>query len=127
MSPTKTSVAELSGNGQLVYGCDYNPEQWEPAVWQEDVRLMKEAGVNLVAVNIFGWAELESSPGTYSFERLDQVLDLLHANGIGANLGTGTSSTPAWLTTLHPEILPESAAGVRAWPGGRQAWCPRRC
>ncbi|MFD5276232.1 beta-galactosidase [Pseudarthrobacter sp. NPDC058362] len=124
MNPTNTSVAELSGNGQLVYGCDYNPEQWDPAVWQEDVRLMKEAGVNLVAVNIFGWAELESSPGTYSFERLDQVLDLLHAHGIGVNLGTGTSSTPAWLTTLHPEILPESAAGVRAWPGGRQAWCP---
>ena len=124
MSPITTSVAELSGNGQLVYGCDYNPEQWDPAVWQEDVRLMKEAGVNLVAVNIFGWAELEPSPGTYSFEGLDQVLDLLHANGIGANLGTGTSSTPAWLTTLHPEILPESATGVRAWPGGRQAWCP---
>jgi beta-galactosidase len=85
---------------------------------------MKEAGVNLVAVNIFGWAELEPSPGRYSFERLDEVLDLLHANGIGANLGTGTSSTPAWLTKMHPEILPESAAGVLAWPGGRQAWCP---
>jgi len=120
----RTPVAELSGNGTLVYGCDYNPEQWDSAVWEEDVRLMKEAGVNLVAVNIFGWAELEASPGSYSFERLDQVLDLLHANGIGVNLGTGTSSTPAWLTTMHPEILPESATGVKAWPGGRQAWCP---
>ncbi|MDQ0767725.1 beta-galactosidase [Pseudarthrobacter defluvii] len=124
MSPNRTPVAQLSGNGQLVYGCDYNPEQWDRSVWQEDVRLMKEAGVNLVAVNIFGWAELEPSPGRYSFERLDEVLDLLHANGIGANLGTGTSSTPAWLTKMHPEILPESAAGVLAWPGGRQAWCP---
>ncbi|TQJ38353.1 beta-galactosidase [Arthrobacter sp. SLBN-112] len=124
MSPNRTPVAQLSGNGQLIYGCDYNPEQWDRSVWQEDVRLMKEAGVNLVAVNIFGWAELEPSPGRYSFERLDEVLDLLHANGIGANLGTGTSSTPAWLTKMHPEILPESAAGVLAWPGGRQAWCP---
>ncbi|MBX7444670.1 MULTISPECIES: beta-galactosidase [unclassified Arthrobacter] len=124
MSPIRTPVAKLSGNGHLVYGCDYNPEQWDSSVWQEDVRLMKEAGVNLVAVNIFGWAELETSPGSYSFNRLDQVLDLLHANGIGVNLGTGTSSTPAWLTTMHPEILPESAAGIRAWPGGRQAWCP---
>lgn len=124
MSPSKTSVTELTGNGKLVYGCDYNPEQWDSEVWQEDVRLMREAGVNLVAVNIFGWAELEVSPGIYSFERLDEILDLLHANGIGVNLGTGTSSTPAWLTTLHPEILPQSAAGVRAWPGGRQSWCP---
>jgi beta-galactosidase len=124
LSPTRTPVTELSGNGKLVYGCDYNPEQWDSAVWEEDVRLMKQAGVNLVAVNIFGWAELESSPGIYSFERLDEILGLLHANGIGVNLGTGTSSTPAWLTTLHPEILPQSAAGVLAWPGGRQAWCP---
>lgn len=124
MSPSETSVIELSGNGKLVYGCDYNPEQWDSGVWQEDVRLMKEAGVNLVAINIFGWAELETSPGTYSFERLDEILELLHGNGIGVNLGTGTSSTPAWLTALHPEILPVSASGTRAWPGGRQAWCP---
>ena len=124
MSPTRTSVTELSGNGQLVYGCDYNPEQWDSDVWQEDVRLMKQAGVNLVAINIFGWAELESSPGNYSFERLDEILNLLNEHGIGVNLGTGTSSTPAWLTTMHPEILPQSISGVRAWPGGRQAWCP---
>ena len=124
MGPSRTPVTELSGNGKFVYGCDYNPEQWDRTVWEEDVRLMKQAGVNLVAVNIFGWAELESSPGTYSFERLDEILGLLHASGIGVNLGTGTSSTPAWLTALHPEILPESASGVRAWPGGRQAWCP---
>ncbi|MFP5312753.1 MAG: beta-galactosidase, partial [Actinomycetes bacterium] len=124
MSPTKTQVAGLSGDGHLVYGCDYNPEQWDSSVWQEDVRLMKQAGVNLVAVNIFGWAELEPTPGTYTFGRLDEVLDLLHANGIGVNLGTGTSSTPPWLTALHPDILPQSASGVLAWPGGRQAWCP---
>ncbi|MCO4255324.1 beta-galactosidase [Pseudarthrobacter cellobiosi] len=124
MSPSTTPVTALSGNGKLVYGCDYNPEQWDREVWQEDVLLMRQAGVNLVAVNIFGWAELEGSPGTYSFERLDEILGLLHANGIAVNLGTGTSSTPAWLTTLHPEILPQSASGTRAWPGGRQAWCP---
>ncbi|RJU00879.1 beta-galactosidase [Arthrobacter frigidicola] len=123
MDLNKYPVTELSGNGKLVYGCDYNPEQWSPEVWQEDVQLMKQAGVNLVAINIFGWAELESSPGNYSFERLDEILDLLHEHGIGVNLGTGTSSTPAWLTTLHPEILPQSADGIRAWPGGRQAWC----
>ncbi|UKA66164.1 beta-galactosidase [Arthrobacter sp. FW306-05-C] len=124
MSPTRTPVAGLSPSGQLVYGCDYNPEQWDNTVWQEDVRLMKQAGVNLVAVNIFGWAELESTQGIFTFDRLDEILDLLHANGIGVNLGTGTSSTPAWLTALHPDILPQSASGTRAWPGGRQAWCP---
>lgn len=119
-----TTVAGLSGDGRLVYGCDYNPEQWDPSVWIEDVRLMKEAGVNLVAVNIFGWAEIEPHQGDFRFDSLDAVMDLLAENGIGVNLGTGTSSTPAWLTTEHPEILPQEADGTTRWPGGRQAFCP---
>ena len=47
LSPNKTPVTELSGNGKLVYGCDYNPEQWDSGVWQEDVRLMKKPASTL--------------------------------------------------------------------------------
>ncbi|MEU4557182.1 beta-galactosidase [Actinoplanes sp. NPDC023936] len=105
-------------------GCDYNPEQWSPGVWREDVALMRQAGVDLVAVNIFGWSNLEPSPGRYEFDDLDEVIGLLHENGIQVNLGTGTSSPPPWLSTLHPEILPAAADGTIRFPGGRQAWCP---
>ena len=108
----------------LAYGCDYNPEQWSPELWPEDVRLMREAGVDLVAINIFGWAQLEPRDGTFDFSALDTIIDLLHAGGIRINLGTGTSSAPPWLTTLHPEILPVTDDGTRRFPGGRQAWCP---
>ncbi|TFD50205.1 beta-galactosidase [Cryobacterium frigoriphilum] len=108
----------------LAYGCDYNPEQWSPELWPEDVRLMREAGVDLVAINIFGWAQLEPRDGTFDFSALDTIIDLLHAGGIRINLGTGTSSPPPWLTTLHPEILPVTDDGTRRFPGGRQAWCP---
>ncbi|MHA7275184.1 beta-galactosidase [Arthrobacter sp. HLT1-21] len=124
MNSSTTSITDLSGTGDLVYGCDYNPEQWDPAVWPEDIRLMKEAGVNLAAINIFGWAELEPADGVVRFDRLDEIIALLHANGISVNLGTGTASPPPWLTALHPEILPQMADGTRRWPGGRQAWCP---
>lgn len=106
------------------FGCDYNPEQWSPEVWVEDVALMREIGITVVAINIFGWALLEQSPGAFDFSQLDSVIELLHANGIGVNLGTGTSSPPPWLTTLHPEILPAADDGTTRWPGGRQAWCP---
>jgi beta-galactosidase GanA len=27
----------------VLYGADYNPEQWPEEVWDEDVRLMREA------------------------------------------------------------------------------------
>ncbi|GGC01460.1 beta-galactosidase [Cellulomonas carbonis] len=109
---------------EVLLGCDYNPEQWDPAVWHEDVALMREAGVSLVAVNVFGWSDVEPRPGTYDFSRLDAVVDLLHENGIGVNLGTGTSSPPPWLYAAHPEVLPVMADGTTRWPGGRQAWCP---
>lgn len=108
----------------ILLGCDYNPEQWSPEVWADDIARMRELGIDLVAINIFGWAHLESAPGVYDFSALDTVVGLLHEAGIRLNLGTGTASPPPWLSRLHPEILPQSAAGVTAWPGGRQAWCP---
>ena len=80
----------------IAYGGDYNPEQWPEEVWADDVRLMREAGVNLVSVGIFSWALLEPEEGVFDFGWLDRVIDLLHANGIRVDLGTPTASPPAW-------------------------------
>ncbi|MEU9354216.1 beta-galactosidase [Streptomyces griseoloalbus] len=109
---------------RLVYGADYNPEQWPRSVWEEDVRLMREAGVNLVSVGIFSWARIQPAEDTWDFGWLDEVLDLLHEGGIGVDLATATASPPPWLTTAHPEILPVTATGETLWPGARQHWRP---
>ncbi|WP_062386314.1 beta-galactosidase [Demequina iriomotensis] len=87
----------------LAYGGDYNPEQWPRETWDEDVRLMREAGVNLVSVGIFSWAMLEPKEGLYDFAWMDDLLDLLHANGIAADLGTPSVSPPAWFFHQYPE------------------------
>jgi beta-galactosidase len=108
----------------LVYGADYNPEQWPRSVWEEDVRLMREAGVNLVSVGIFSWARLQRAEDTWDFGWLDEVMDLLHRGGIGVDLATATASPPPWLTTARPEILPVTASGATVWPGARQHWRP---
>ncbi|MBA8817474.1 beta-galactosidase [Microbacterium halimionae] len=108
----------------IAFGGDYNPEQWDPSVWEEDVTLMREAGVDLVAINIFGWAGVEPRDGEFTFASLDRIIELLHAADIRINLGTGTASPPAWLTRAHPEILPIAEDGTTRYPGGRQAWCP---
>lgn len=108
---------------ELFFGGDYNPEQWPREVWLEDVRLMREAGVNLVTLGVFSWANLEHSDGNYHFEWLDDIFELLHANGIGVDLATATASPPAWLTIAHPEILPVNQCGVRLSHGGRQGYC----
>lgn len=108
----------------IAFGCDYNPEQWDPAVWREDVALMRETGVDLVAINIFGWSALQGPDGTFDFSALDEVIELLHGADIRVNLGTATASPPPWLTERHPEILPVMEDGTTRYPGGRQAWCP---
>jgi beta-galactosidase len=108
----------------VLYGGDYNPEQWPEEIWLEDMRLMREAGVNLVSVGIFSWSRLEPQPGEYEFGWLDRVIDLLYSHGIFVDLGTATASPPPWLARLHPESLPVTSDGVRLWPGSRQAYCP---
>ncbi|MFJ4327909.1 beta-galactosidase [Streptomyces tricolor] len=111
------------GLTRLAFGGDYNPEQWPEAVWQEDVRLMREAGVTMVSVGIFSWALLEPAPGEYDFGWLDRVLGLLHAGGIRVDLGTPTVVPPVWFYRAHPEALPVTAEGVRYEFGSRGAIC----
>ena len=108
----------------LLYGADYNPDQWPEEVWPEDVRLMREAGVNLVSLGIFAWSRLEPTPGKFDFAWLDRIMGLLHEGGISVDLATATASPPPWLSHAHPEMLPMLADGGRLWPGARQHYCP---
>lgn len=110
-------------NGML-FGGDYTPEQWDLATWDEDVALMREAGVTMVTLPVFGWARLNPAPGEYTFDWLDDILDRLAAAEIAVDLATATASPPAWLVRAHPEILPVTAAGVRLEFGSRQHYCP---
>lgn len=124
ISEASLATPSLPGLPPLIYGGDYNPEQWSPEVWLEDARLMQEAGVNLVSLGIFAWAFLEPHPGQYDFGWLDNVMDLLARHAIKVNLATATASPPPWLAKLYPESLPVTREGVKLWPGGRQQYCP---
>ncbi|MFC8370652.1 beta-galactosidase [Streptomyces sp. NPDC057239] len=116
----ETTPRGLTG---LAFGGDYNPEQWPENVWDEDVRLMREAGVTMVSAGIFSWALLEPAPGEYDFGWLDRNLDLLHAGGIRVDLGTPTVAPPAWFYRAHPDALPVTEDGVRLEFGSRGAIC----
>ncbi|MFC4110303.1 beta-galactosidase [Micromonospora zhanjiangensis] len=109
---------------RLGFGADYNPEQWPREVWDDDVRAMRAAGVNIVSLAIFSWARIQPRADAWDFAWLDEIMDLLHANGIAVDLATATASPPPWLTTAYPEILPVDREGRTLWPGGRQHWRP---
>ena len=108
----------------IIYGGDYNPDQWEPETWQEDALFMREAGVNLVSLGIFSWTKMEPKPDVFDFDWLDSLMDLLHAHAVSVNLATPTASPPAWMIRLHPEMLPVTVEGVTLWHGSRRHYCP---
>lgn len=108
----------------FAYGGDYNPEQWPPRVWTEDVALMRTAGVNLVTIGIFSWAMLEPADGAFDFGWLDQVLELLHDADITVDLATPTAAPPAWLLRRSPEVRPVTREGHVLGGGARATFCP---
>jgi len=121
---TNTNGSHLTRLDHLIYGGDYNPDQWPEEVWLEDARLMRAAGVNLVSLGIFSWSKLEPRPGQYDFGWLDRLMDLLHEHGVSVNLATPTASPPPWLVHDHPEILPVTEDGTTLWHGSRRHYCP---
>ncbi|HIV20334.1 MAG TPA: beta-galactosidase [Candidatus Merdivicinus intestinigallinarum] len=109
----------------LIHGGDYNPDQWlgYPDVLQEDVRLMKLAGVNSASVAIFAWAALEPEEGKYDFEWLDETFDRLWKAGVRIILATPSGARPAWMDAKYPEVLRVNADRTKNLHGLRHNHC----
>ncbi len=108
---------------RIYYGGDYNPDQWDDATIDEDMRLFKKAGINLLTLPVFSWAKLEPDEGVYDFEWLDKIIDKIWANGIYVCLATPTTAQPAWLSTRYPEVLPVDIQGRKRTHGMRVFFC----
>lgn len=111
--------------GHILHGGDYNPEQWLdcPEILEEDIRLMKEAGVNCVTLGVFSWAVLEPEEGMYDFDWLEKIINDLGREGIQVVLATPSGAMPHWLTQKYPEVMQIQADGHRNLPGKRHNFC----
>lgn len=111
--------------GRLLHGGDYNPDQWleYPEVFEEDVRLMKEANVNCVSLGIFAWAVLEPEEGRYELDWMDHIITRLGEEGLQVVLATPSGAMPNWLTQKYPEVMQVQADGHRNLPGKRHNFC----
>lgn len=109
----------------LLHGADYNPEQWKgySSVLEDDMRLMKKAGMNEMTVGIFAWAELEPEEGQFDFSFFDGVLDRVLENGGRVLLSTPSAARPKWLADRYPEVLRVNDRGERMRFGGRHNHC----
>ena len=112
---------------QILYGGDYNPNQWDRKVWEEDMRLFPKAGINSVTINVFSWARLQPSENEYSFEELDDVVEMLSSRGYDIVMATSTAALPAWMFHRYPEVGRTDFEGRRHKFGNRHNACPNSC
>ncbi len=109
---------------KIFYGGDYNPEQWDEATHQEDLRMFKIAGIDMATINVFSWAKNQPDEITYNFEWLDELIDRLYESGVYVCLATSTGAHPAWMATKYPDVLRVDRDGRKRKFGGRHNSCP---
>lgn len=115
---------KLRDTDRILFGGDYNPEQWPREVWKEDMRLFHKAHVSELTLNVFSWGLLQPSEDTYDFSQLDEIMDLVRREGFKVILATSTAAQPAWMSKKYPETNRTDTNGVRHEFGGRQNICP---
>lgn len=117
-------MIESSKVNKILYGGDYNPEQWPEEIWEEDMRLFKIANIDIVTLNVFSWAMLQPSENEYDFSKLDKIMKLVKENNIKVCMATSTAAHPAWMVRKYPDILRVEYNGMKRSFGARHNSCP---
>ena len=115
----------IPGFAHILHGGDWSPEQWlhEPAVIEEDFRLMEKTGCNAFSIGIFSWSTLEPEEGRFEFAWLDDIMNRLAARNYYAFLATPSGGKPRWMSEKYPEVRRINRAGQREPHAGRHNHC----
>ena len=89
----------------LLFGADYYSEYLPYDRVDEDMAMMKEAGMNTIRIAESTWSTLEPQEGVYDFSHIDKMLDTAAKYGISVIIGTPSYAIPTWLNRKYPDIL----------------------
>jgi len=109
---------------KVLYGGDYNPEQWSIEERNRDMELLPQAGIDTVTLNVFSWAKLQPSEEVYDFSDLDRIVDMVSQKGMNICMATSTAAHPAWMARKYPDILRTDIDGRKHNFGSRHNSCP---
>jgi beta-galactosidase len=104
---------------EIVFGTAYYPEYLPKDQTEEDLRLMKRAGMNAVRIGESTWSTLEPEDGVFDFSYIDRVLKAAKELEMDVIVGTPTYAVPPWLVRKHPGVMVERKSG-KAHYGHRQ-------
>ena len=108
---------------RLYHGAAYYPELWDETLIEEDIRLMKEAGINLARFGEFAWSKVEPVEGEIDTSFFKMIIEKLYENGIESVMCTPTPTPPIWMTHNHPERLYQDENNTKMSHGARQHIC----
>ncbi len=106
------------------YGAAYYPEDWPESQIDEDIRLMKEAGMNVMRIAEFAWSRIEPEEGHYDLDWIERVVNKLADAGIAVVMCTPSATPPIWLVERYPEVFSVNAHGGSPTHGARRHTCP---
>lgn len=89
---------------KIYFGGDYNPQQWPENVWDKDMILFEEAGIDTVTVGVFMWGRIQPSEEKYDFSILDKIMKRLKNENKNVILATSTAAHPAWMARKYPDV-----------------------
>jgi beta-galactosidase len=104
----------------VLYGAAYYPSYMPYDRVDQDVAMMKAAGLNVVRMGESTWSLWEPQDGKFEYAWMDRVVDAMSKAGIKVIMGTPTYSIPTWLYYEHPEILARPLGGAKTFYGMRQ-------
>lgn len=116
---TVSSIKAQVPKNELLYGVAYYDEYMPYDRLDKDIKMMKDAGINVVRIAESTWSTEEPQDNVFDFSHIDRVLDAMHKAGIKVIIGTPTYAVPAWLVKKYPEILATTQMGKNQY-GTRQ-------
>ena len=104
---------------ELLFGAAYYDEYMPYDRLQQDVAMMKKAGINAVRIAESTWSTCEPQEGVFDFSHVERVMDAMEEAGINVIIGTPTYAIPTWMVKSHPDVMAETVKG-RGIYGARQ-------
>lgn len=95
----------------ILYGAAYYDEYMPCERLAEDMKLIKEAGMNTIRIAESTWGTMEPERGYFDFSHVDRALDAAEAHGLQVIVGTPTYAIPTWMARECPDVLLVPEAG----------------
>ncbi|MCL2377533.1 MAG: beta-galactosidase [Defluviitaleaceae bacterium] len=104
---------------KLLYGCAYYYEYMPYERLHEDMRMIKEAGMNVIRIAESTWSNHEPQEGVFEFSHVTKVIEAAAREGLSVIIGTPTYAIPPWMAARYPDVIADTGKGREKY-GRRQ-------